>query len=1316
MGNIMEKLQHISDKNTRIKLSFVALLIILFCLFMARTSTAQTTWTGNGDGTTWSDGANWNNGIPGSSNGFHAIFSNVSVAVTGIGVFDTPDILEIINNASVILHDNIEIYDRLFVASGSSLNTSNVDIVFTNEYYQLTYLQNEGTVDFSDASVVLSSKSTGGGRDPVLPGVVEMRSFSEIPIKNLLLESSTTSGSFVLEGLDTDVFYNITGTFEKISAINLTLDNADLRYIDTQSKLKYAAGSKEIGAEWVTGNYAPHNVTIDLNSASAYVSSSSGRAINGTLNLSQGVLDLGSNTMQVRGSIEGSQVAGNGTIHNNTILFLGCMTQDAVYQEITGNIKLNKLRINKTNGINDEANTVRLGGSAQITFESSGGFVRVENGNLDLNGRPINNRENAELEIQSGGKLHTGGSDIRNFNNYELVNGTIEYSGNAGETIDGYSEIATLIINNTDQGVTISTSITVTNLLNLQNGVLNTGSNAITISVGSAINGGSSASFINGKLRRAYDEAGNKSFPVGVAGRFRPAEFNYTSFTSGGDNSIIEIEYSIQGFTPMASPSGIGEISAEGHYLIREKGTEPSSFEYNFTGNYSDITLEPAENLRLLIESSSGYVFEPGQAVDDFANSITVMGLTALPNQSGTPRVVFGLSGGLIFFTDNGATSSWFEEANWSGGFLPGSADEVEIKDYDVEIGAGSRIEISALQLKGTARLSITSGNTTDRALVIGSGSGSETVLFIEEFAELVVNGGSGKAVSIHPSGEEKIEVFGKLTLQSSDGLGSGSSSLAGSRTLFHAGSLYQHFIDASFWQPAAEYGTLEINTASSKTINTDMLIHNNLTMDQIAINFASGSSMDKRLEIRENLTINSGASLNISNIDNYNTLSLHGNVFTDGGQLQLDNRKVNLEFAGADEQTIPSFITEVGRLTTDGGIKNLEGDITILDELNVVSGILEAKGNIITIGNSESMGSVAGGNGFVIGTVRRHIHSGNTDALLFPLGNREDEIVTHNRPVQVTFGDSGPSGNGTLTAQFITETPEKAGLPLEEDDLKIENVGISGYWQILEDGLGSFTYDIEVEARNFVGIHNLANIRLLKRDDNSSPWELAGEHGTVSGTTEEPVITRQNISSFSEFAIGGDSENTLPVELTYFGMSETSSSSHATLKWTTATEIENYGFEVFRKKTGQEWKRLDFVQGQGTVQQRTDYSYEDHALNTAGTYEYRIVQIDYDGTRTEFESITFTFEAPSSIRMMANYPNPFNPTTVIPFTISDHTNVQIAVYDMLGRRVQILLNESMQPGRYEARFDARQLSSGMYMVRMVADGHSQTMNITLVK
>lgn len=94
----------------------------------------------------------------------------------------------------------------------------------------------------------------------------------------------------------------------------------------------------------------------------------------------------------------------------------------------------------------------------------------------------------------------------------------------------------------------------------------------------------------------------------------------------------------------------------------------------------------------------------------------------------------------------------------------------------------------------------------------------------------------------------------------------------------------------------------------------------------------------------------------------------------------------------------------------------------------------------------------------------------------------------------------------------------------------------------------------------------------------------------------------------------------------------------------------------------------------------------------------------------------TTSSSLPSTFALQQNYPNPFNPATRIEYTLPSRSNVQIRVYDLLGREVAVLVNGEREAGTHAVQFDARKLSSGIYFYRMNAGQFVQTRSMMVVK
>ncbi len=200
-----------------------------------------------------------------------------------------------------------------------------------------------------------------------------------------------------------------------------------------------------------------------------------------------------------------------------------------------------------------------------------------------------------------------------------------------------------------------------------------------------------------------------------------------------------------------------------------------------------------------------------------------------------------------------------------------------------------------------------------------------------------------------------------------------------------------------------------------------------------------------------------------------------------------------------------------------------------------------------------------------------------------------------------------------------------------------------------------------------------------------------------------------------------------LPVELTTFEARRDREA--VALSWQTVGETNNAGFFIERRvptrrdkrqsgeREDETWQQLGFVEGRGTTTVPQAYRFEDTALPfEATTLLYRLRQIDFDGAFEYSPEVEVLLEAPKAFALEAAYPNPFNPTTTIRYALPAESEVRLAVYDVLGREVAVLLDGRQAAGRHAVVWEAGGLSSGVYFYRIVAGQFSQARRVTLLK
>ncbi len=198
-----------------------------------------------------------------------------------------------------------------------------------------------------------------------------------------------------------------------------------------------------------------------------------------------------------------------------------------------------------------------------------------------------------------------------------------------------------------------------------------------------------------------------------------------------------------------------------------------------------------------------------------------------------------------------------------------------------------------------------------------------------------------------------------------------------------------------------------------------------------------------------------------------------------------------------------------------------------------------------------------------------------------------------------------------------------------------------------------------------------------------------------------------------------GISSNVLPVELVAF--TATANRTNADLHWSTATEVNNYGFEIERKPLGfavspfTKWdqggfQKVGFVAGAGTSNSPRDYSYTDKNLSP-GHYAYRIKQIDNSGSFAYHGSVEVEIgSVPQAFALLQNYPNPFNPSTTIRYGLPSQSKVRLIITNTLGQEVVVLTNGEKEAGYHEVEWQAN-VASGLYFYRIDAASTSDPNN-----
>ncbi len=175
-----------------------------------------------------------------------------------------------------------------------------------------------------------------------------------------------------------------------------------------------------------------------------------------------------------------------------------------------------------------------------------------------------------------------------------------------------------------------------------------------------------------------------------------------------------------------------------------------------------------------------------------------------------------------------------------------------------------------------------------------------------------------------------------------------------------------------------------------------------------------------------------------------------------------------------------------------------------------------------------------------------------------------------------------------------------------------------------------------------------------------------------------------------------------VPVELTSFTANVLGNS--VVLNWSTATEVNNQGFEIEKSTDGISFNNVGFVPGFGTTTEPKSYSHTDQSIYS-GTHYYRLKQIDFDGSFTYSGVVEAEVSLPTEFSLEQNYPNPFNPATSIEFSLPIDAQVRIIVYNLVGENIAEIVSSSFTAGTHNVNFNANTLTSGIYFYQLEATG-----------
>lgn len=198
--------------------------------------------------------------------------------------------------------------------------------------------------------------------------------------------------------------------------------------------------------------------------------------------------------------------------------------------------------------------------------------------------------------------------------------------------------------------------------------------------------------------------------------------------------------------------------------------------------------------------------------------------------------------------------------------------------------------------------------------------------------------------------------------------------------------------------------------------------------------------------------------------------------------------------------------------------------------------------------------------------------------------------------------------------------------------------------------------------------------------------------------------------------------EDIVPVELVYFDAAERQNG--IDIIWATATELNNMGFYIDRQEADSKngWQSISFTPGYGNSNTLREYSYFDKDVIPNTVYQYRLRQIDLDGTiNTSPNILTVAYQATFKLALEQNYPNPVRDETKIRFSVPYKTHAVLEIFDIMGRTVARLFDNIIDANQYDIIWNGiaqngESLPNGLYICRLTTGNETRAINIIINK
>ena len=451
--------------------------------------------------------------------------------------------------------------------------------------------------------------------------------------------------------------------------------------------------------------------------------------------------------------------------------------------------------------------------------------------------------------------------------------------------------------------------------------------------------------------------------------------------------------------------------------------------------------------------------------------------------------------------------------------------------------------------------------------------------------------------------------------------------------------------------------------------------------------------------------------------------VNITGNLLVNGTFIQETGCRLIMNGAASTIGGSPTPVTIRSlrvTTTTPPAVVTLTVPVVVTDLLDMQNGTIELNGQTLTLGRDATNvgmlllhdGNYAYINGS--GTLTRWL-----PAVSIPIANAAGAFPLTaagiNRNVWIG-GEVSQAGTVSVTQ---TEVSGTTPITLYENSTTFDKrMNLS--WDVaIGNGLLAAPVNLRIQASGIAGVTTLTDLTMSGATNPAN-----GTYEPTTGTLTDPQVNRISLADqdalVGTYYVAATPGSPMPVELASF--TAAAKGRAIVLQWKTATEKNNFGFDIERRAATSAsspsaiWTKIGFAEGNGTTNTPHSYTFADNTVG--GSYAYRLKQIDRDG-RSEYSAVVEAVLAMSAsdYSLTQNYPNPFNPATTIHFMLKATQHATVTVYNALGQEVATLFDGVAEGNTMQAVvFDASRLSSGMYFYTLRSNEKFEVKKMQLLR